>query len=411
MNMSHDDQKWMKTGSTSRVVPLEKTSPAVTADELLADGLLGFLAEDDVDAQEQRIAKVMAGIRSDAGEGRLVFSVRTARIVRRWGAVAAAVAVFGVVAILGIPGETSAQATIERTISLMRSSGDRRYEMRMIDFDQTEMSTDIRATVDTRSPNFTLIQTKSPEGRDVVVGRDAEGKWAIRRDGQIERRNPEIAWPRWATLGEESLFADSVDVLLDQMTHRYDLSREGLETLEGRGEQQFTHIRGSKKVGVRPGVRQVDVWIGAESKIVERVEMRWDPLPTQSEVRPPRNGRLEPEDRMDGPPEPERRPGGGPRGGPPDRPGSGLGSGPPDGPGAAFREVFAPLGLPPAMDGGRLNGPPKGPPNEVGGGGGGAEGKRKGPPKLLVLERVEAPSFVEGWFNPERFETQDVKPK
>jgi len=47
----------------------------------------------------------------------------------------------------------------------------------------------------------------------------------------------------------------------------------------------------------------------------------------------------------------------------------------------------------------------------VGGGGGGAEGKRKGPPKLLVLERVEAPSFVEGWFNPERFETQDVKPK
>ena len=67
----------------------------------------------------------------------------------------------------------------------------------------------------------------------------------------------------FATIGDESLFADSVDALLDQMTQRYELSRQPAEKLDGHGDAPLDHIKATKKIAANPGVKQIDVWISS----------------------------------------------------------------------------------------------------------------------------------------------------
>jgi hypothetical protein len=453
-------------GSDAQVEPAADAAPKTVADELFAHGLLTYLNTDTPARQGERIGRLMSeldrdgvpGVGSSPARSSFRFPIRTAG---GWLALAACLTIGTIAVFIGIPGEQSAQAVVQQSIEAMRASngGDRRYEIRLARRAEDALPSLPGAIIDTRSPNLLLLRANAPDGREIITGRDATGGWAIRMDGGIERAHPEAAWPRWAKVGDESLFVDSVDRLLEELTKSYDLQKEGTATLEGKGEVSYRHIVGTKKRHPSPGGDHVEVWIDPTTKSVERLEMRWD-LPQQQPGAegggPGRGGDNadRPESGGGGPGGPDGP--GGPPGlpGPNRRPGFRPDRGPMNGlPGAPVRPQHPPRRDDPGPDGpdGRgpdgpglddengtpgpgLDGPhprpeprseggppprrddgPRGPmddqrPGPRGGrpmppGGPGPRGPGPGirpmPPRLLVMQRVDAPALEATWFSPE----------
>ncbi|MCC6322597.1 MAG: hypothetical protein IT438_14305 [Phycisphaerales bacterium] len=401
----------------------EAGAPAAkAADELLSHGLLAFVHRDHRDSQEQRIARVLDAIESGSAAPSVL---RTLFNWRTGSALAACIAIIAALAVFGVPGESSGLATVQRSIAAMRTNpGDRRFEIRTQGWDETELSTEVRGTVDTRAPGLVLLRVPAMDDHTVIVGADAQGRWAIRHDGGIERRRVEPAWPRFATIGDESLFADSVDRILAQAARYYDLMRKPDEVLEGHGERALERIRGLRRRDARLGPDVMDIWINPDTRIAERVQFTWDPQP-----QPPMDLGVPPEPRGPGPGPQDDRPR---RAGNEGRPFPPDSDGPPstgerrpfaDGPGHRQRpprgehEEPRPDGANPGIDragpedrddrprprGPRGDGPSGHPRPGPGGFPLGPIGPRPmGPPhRVLRLDRVDPPEFREGWFSPE----------
>jgi hypothetical protein len=441
----------------THVEPTPDAAPKTIADELFAHGLLTYLHTDTPARQGERIGRLMSTLESDRDMGVLPmpsarsfrFPVRTARA---WVALAACITLAAVATLVGLPSESSAKADVLQAISAMRAGnaggGDRRFEIRLQLRNQNAIPSLPGAIVDTRSPNLLLLRANGPDGHEIIAGRDASGDWAIRPDAGVEREHPQAAWPRWANVGDESLFVDSVDRLLEELTKSYDLQREGAAKLEGKGEASFRHIVGAKKRLRSPGGDRVELWIDPATNVVERLEMRWDqptPLdgPGADRARDPRDGPGiggprddAPDDRPhgrpprdgafdDGPPPggfrdrpfpPPGRPG--PNG--PDGPGDPDGQDRPDGPNGPDDGPPPRDGRHPGVPGMGGNGPMRGmdglggprpdgrPPRAPFGPGprGPGPNARLGPPKALVMQRVDAPSFDPSWFTPEGHATK-----
>lgn len=451
-----------------------QASPAQQADELLAHGLLQYLHADGAAEQQRRIEGVITALRAERAPGEAPAASplthaagRRWRLpvpaLRRWTAIAAAMGLITAVSILAIPRPTSAAGTLRESITALRGPGDRRYEVRITTWEDADSGDEPHAIVDTRPPALMLIRAKRPPRFDgdegmVVVGRDARSRWAIRPDGSVERDRPEMAWPRFAAMENQSLFAESIDQMLEQMARVYDFSK-GKDERSAAGVM-LRRVEGVRKQHTGPGPSEITVWIDDSSKLVERVELRWNerdrrrfenapPPPPGVDLRRgpddfrPRHGPgmrrpggpdgTPPEFRdRDGRPRPpmrgERLPRERPR---PDQPDLGsdhddtpppddagpdappLRDGPPDGGADADR---AGESRPPMRDRDRGDAPgdgprrpPHRPPGERGmGGPGGPAGSGPGgqfrppPPRKIVIERVDAPEFADDWFTPER---------
>jgi hypothetical protein len=451
-------------GENAHVEPAQDATPQAAADELLAHGLLTYLHNDRPEVQSRRIDRVMGTITREVAESsgrathRFRFPIRTAR---GWLALAAGIALVATATFIGLPSEASAQAVVEQSIAAMRAAGaggDRRYEVRFTVHGTDGSDVELKpATVDMRAPNELLLLATAPDGHQVIAGRDDKGDWCYRREqdgGGVEREHPERAWPRWSKVGEESLFADSVDRLLEELTKGYDLTRESDATLAGH-TGAFRHVIAERKRPRGPGGDKVEIWIDPNTNAVERIEMKWNdppaadghgpdepapddasggqpgdqpgagrgqndrPLGSPDGRRPPRPGMG-----SDGPrggddangdrPPPHRRPrpdGGpadGPDAGPMDGPDGGPMDGPPDRPHPrpGFGGPLGPDGAPGPDDlgpgnGPRAGGPPPPFPGGLGPAGPRGPGNRRLPPKLLIIQRVEAPNFADNWFSPE----------
>lgn len=495
------------TAPESSIEPAPESAPTGTpksvASELFSHGLLTYLNTDTPARQGERIGKLMATVEHDALRATGVppassssshsfrFPIRTAR---GWLALAACITIATVAVFIGIPGEQSAQAVVQQSIDAMRSTagGDRRYEIRLQRPSDDALPSLPGAIIDTRSPNLLLLRSNSPDGHEIIAGRDGTGDWCIRVDGGIEREHPEQAWPKWSKVGQESLLVDSVDRLLEELTKSYDLQKEGTAALDGKPGVSFRHVVGTKKRVRSPGGDHVEVWIDPDSKAVERIEMRWDTprgaapredkSPDAMNAHPggPRDGA--PDAARPGAPDrdinhdpnrdpmdqrPPRRDGfrpGGPRpdGPGPNSPGPGGrgpdalgpdGDGPdrPDGPddrapegrrprkgheldGPRPRPEPRPDGPLPGGPGGRPDGArrdagPDGPRNGPGPGGGPGPngspgmpceragfgppprgpgpGARPNPPRKLVMQRVDAPTFDAAWFTPDAHKSKE----
>lgn len=402
--------------------PADAIEPAVgaagsAADELLTHGLLTFIRIDDRMSQERRVQGALKAVSREQPAGGWRIS-RAA--LRAWAAAAAVVLIAGAIAYTGLPGERSAQAMVQESIHATRTSGDRRYEVHAMLTGETELEQEPHAVVDTSDAGQLLIRGVRPDGVPVIVGRDAQGKWALRVEGGIDRSDPERAWPRWAVVGKDSLFAESIDGLLERMAGMYELKRSSDEKLTDRGERLFHRVEGVRKLRVwGPGPATFVMWLDQSTKVVERIELRWvppppdvegagDPPPPQGgadgdpraseELRggsdrdvPPGDGRAgsgtdQPDD---GPPPPRRlrRGEGDPdRGRGPGRGPDGRPAHPPGGPMGMMMDPMGPLGM--------LRDPMIHP----------RPGRGMPRPQLLVIERVEAPAFRPDWFSPESHE-------
>lgn len=288
--MSHEEQPSSSDSHDSGVEIDASASPAQQADELLAHGLLQFLHHENPAAQQRRVERTIAALRTEpetrepaAQPGRTHAPGRRWRLpvpaFRRWTAIAAAMGLITAVSILAIPRPSSAAGTLRESIAALRGPGDRRYEVRITTWDDADSGDEPHAIVDTRPPALMLIRAKRPPKFDgdegmVVVGRDVRSRWAIRPDGGVERDRPERAWPRFAAMENQSLFAESVDQMLEQMSRVYDFSK-------GEDERSSTGVMLRRVEGVRkqqtgPGPTEMTVWIDDATKLVERVELRWD---------------------------------------------------------------------------------------------------------------------------------------
>lgn len=401
------------------------------AGEMLAHGLLTYLNTDTKESQEHRVQRVMAALHSEADQSATAGAPsRTLRfpshLLRRALAMAACLGLVAAAFMLAFPAAPSAQAMVQQSIQAMRTGGDRRYEVRVMEWGEDQIAPDPIAVVDTRAPDLLVLRSVTPNRELITVGRDAQGLWAIDRTGSVERENPRRLWPRWATVGEESLFADSIDRVLEELSKGFDIKRdqEGKGALAG-----TTKITATRKKDLRgPGPDRFELWLNSTTKVVEKIELSWDTQPMGGPggpgmrrpgdggpgERPMRDrpdrpeGRDGPDGTMprgDGPPPPRdgRRPpmgpdgpggpGGAGMGGPGPRGPRGPGGGPggPGGPGMMgdprmggrppmdprMMDGFVPGGRPPRMD----------------------PLSRVGPPRTIIMQRVEVKQALgDEWF-------------
>ncbi|MBX3390397.1 MAG: hypothetical protein KF691_13185 [Phycisphaeraceae bacterium] len=344
------------------------------ADELFVHGALGALHERAENAAERRMDRLAGALRrSEMPSGR---RLNWARIRRFSGVLAVVLATLLTAWIFSSAATNQARATLMASIQAARNAGDRRYEVHILSADETEMPEQAEAVFDSSGSNF-LLRARAPNGHTAIAGKDSIGEWAIRREGGIERRDPRRAWPRWATAEGESIFAESIEQLLEALASGYELRALEPEIVDGRS---FRRIEGTKRAGAsRPLADRIELWIDAETMIAEKMEMDWTDHP----------GPRGPAGRRPPPSEGE-----GPRGEKPDRPPPGM---PPAG-------MPPPRGErpPPPEAGPGMRPPPPGA-QMPGAQTRGAVPRRAGIRKLIIT-RVEAPEWPANWFAPEAHE-------
>lgn len=275
-------------------------TPAQQAAELVIDGLLRSLGARSEADQSRRLDRVVRALH--AGETRTPHAMpephassRRPRARRGWLRVLVLLAVAAGMLVLlsrtGVPGENAALAEVRGAISRMRLPGDRRYEIRVFTNTGAEVNV-LPDTIDSRYPEgFLLVRHHPPfSPTDIVVGRDQTGLWSIGRSGALNRQNPKRDLPPWASLENEWILGDTVDQLLEALTGAYDLSPgpAQTDTIDG-GDEHFTRITAVRRTARRFSPDRVELWIHPATRVVERVELHWDPATAGS----PKTGRHE----------------------------------------------------------------------------------------------------------------------
>ncbi|MFO0861436.1 MAG: hypothetical protein U0570_12855 [Phycisphaerales bacterium] len=332
------------------------------ADELFIDGLLGAMHERSSPEASARLEKFTATLAAESSPAPRI----AGRRLQRFAGVAivlVATLVSGWVIVSATANQ--ARATLLASIKAAKNAGERRYEVRISSESTGPLPVRPEAIFDSSGSQF-LLRLHAPMGRTAIVGRDLNGEWAIRREGGIERREPRRAWPKWAVADDESIFADTVEHLMEVLTTGFELKILDNEVVDGR---DMRRIQGTRRPDAPRGqADRVDLWIDPDTMLLEKMEMDWTGRPG-----------------MRGPVGEQPKPPLGPQGRPPPPPpeGAGRSDGPPPSP---------PVGPPPgdSPEGVR---PPPHPRPPV------------GPPKMgirrLVITSVAPPEWPAGWFTPE----------
>lgn len=254
------------------LIQAEGAEPKKVAAEQFVHGLLESMHRDGDAARERRIRAML-----DSLGGEPVVITRRLRLVpwRLASGLAAAIVLMGVI-LLSIPTQTSAEAVVQATIAASKTAGDRRYQVRAKLPEESEVESRPIATLDVRDADHVLIKAVTPEGDQVVVGRDSEGAWAIRPDGTTDRYPPKHAWPRWVNTGKSTLMLASVDEMLASLADSYTLKKQTAAPLPSGGAlcDRLTAVR---KPDAAPQPQRLEFWIDPQSHIVRRMELHWDP--------------------------------------------------------------------------------------------------------------------------------------
>jgi hypothetical protein len=338
--------------------------PAAIAGELLIDGLLRYHASTDQVARERRIARVVEAV-GEESRPLAKSSAPAARSFRlpRWLITAAAIVLGTAGLLLLIPSEQSASADLKQLAARLRKPGDIRFEVSLNPWGEPDITNP--DTVDMRFPEGLLVihhQHPREQGQ-VVVGKDAQGYWSIRRDGTINRVNPERHLPLYITLDGASLFDNSLDKFLDALPTAYDVERLPSAALKP-GEQELDRVQATRRKTHAVLADTVLLWIDPVQHEIQRIEFGW----TDPDTRIIEEGQR--------PPSPQ-----GHRGPPPgDRPPPGGRRPPEDGQGPGDRP-------PQRGEGDSQRGPRAGP--------------RGGTPRSLIFQRVPTEPHPADWFSAE----------
>lgn len=237
-------------------------NPESTADDRFVHGLLEFMHKDGETTREARVRSVMTHIDRDADGGR--HRRLLAALVPL--ATAAVIAIVAVTMLVVTP-QPAAYAMVDAAIVATREAPELRYEIRVAD--RSGEQERALGALDMRA-DLLRVRIATPHGHDFVMGRDDQGEWSLRRDGTVERGEPRGAAPRWIDLGESTILVGSLDGLLGQL-------RDGF-TIEStpRGEAGPSLVATRRDDAQGPGPDRVEIWVNAETFLVERLELQSD---------------------------------------------------------------------------------------------------------------------------------------
>jgi hypothetical protein len=414
-----------------------------TARQQFIHGLLSHLHADDAAAQQRRVRSVMSALEPVSAAAAASDPPRRLRW-RSWSAVAAALALCGVIIYL-VPGTPTALAMVESSLQAAAKAGDRRYEVRVparpdrrasatgqSEGDAGEMHA--IALIDLRGTDRMVARATNPEGARVAFGRDAAGAWSLRPDGTLDRLAAGRARPRWVELGESTILLDSAESLMSALKSEYDARRDDPAPLPDDAKAMCDRITAVRRAGPSPEPQRIEVWIDQRSHLPRRIELHWPAMGRRHGPGPggpgagdgpdrgPRDrrdrdgppGRAPGADGDDGPPPPpdDRGPGGrpppprddrdGPRMRPPGRPGGPDGPPPPRGDRRPPPPGDRPDGPPPR--GHRGHGDPDRPPPRFIDGRPDFGTMHPPPPQVIVFQLVPLSNgsrIDDAWFSPE----------
>ena len=295
----------------------ERVDTDTIAQQRFVHGLLAYSRGDDKQSQEERVQRVMDSIASTPTSDDVkspTIAPLPLNLRRYWkplsGLAAAAVILLALSLTIFVPNGSTAYAIVQSSIEASRAAGDHRYEVSTPGPQADAPSGDgmLMATLDIRGTDHVLLQAITPEGFELITGRNPEGEWAIRLDGSIERYHADHVRPRWANLGESALLVETVEGLLDGLSASYELVTGDDEPLPSVSEDDRSRLRitgfflppaersegpplggedmESRRSGHRGGPgrghdpQRVELWIHPETFMVERMELHWDhPMP------------------------------------------------------------------------------------------------------------------------------------
>jgi hypothetical protein len=244
--------------------------PRQAAREQFVHGLLETMHRDRREDTDRRLAAVMARI-----EAPIPFRDHAPRR-RPWRLVSgmAAGVILVAAAMLSLPSQRSALAMVQASIAASRTAGDRGYEIRVTIADAEHPVTRSLATLDVRDPSHYLLRITADNGEKITMGRNADGEWAIKKSGEIDRTPPKWLLPQWVSFGGSTMMLTTVDDVLARLEGSYDLKRRAPEaTPTGVRCDRVTAALKSRP-SADPG--RVELWLDPRTKVVRRIEMVWD---------------------------------------------------------------------------------------------------------------------------------------
>lgn len=370
-------------GSDDVIEPATSSDARRIADEQFVHGLLRFLHRDTRARQRQRIDAVMRALREQEP---VVGSVRVLRTSwRSVLAAAACLALVAVIALLGLPAEQSAQAMVQASIRASAEAGPRRYDVRAVRPFSESGELESIATLDVLDPQHVVFTAQSPRGPRIVVGRSANGQWAVRPNGQIERFHAGRPWPRWVEFSDRTLLMESVDAMLTRLSRGYTLQHGSADAGVGAaGSKSLDRITAIRDDAPRQFPDRIELLIDPLTRLVQRMELHWTSADTEIEAARRRH-RMDLRNRDAETPDASM----------PRRPGerwrrmqrqpdpASSDAQPPESDDLHLRRARE-------MHARFLDGPPRF-----------HDGRHQPPPRIIVFELVDAPDFPAGWFEPE----------
>lgn len=278
------------------------------ANDRFIHGLIQFTHKDTNSTRSDRIDTVMEQIRSSGIESR---SVSWKMFMKLVPLATAAIITLVAVSVFILAPQPKAYAMVNAAIEATRSAPELRYEIQILDQQQNDELMSL-GSIDMRG-ELLLIEIETPYGDQFVTGRDHDGDWSLRRDGSVERLNPSGAAPRWINLGDNTVLVGPLDELLLQLKPDYAIE-EVAQNQTGSSETASPQIIATRRPGIqRPGPDLVQIWITADTSIVNQLELHWTKsIPSgMDHARPePRRGPPGVENEGPGPPRPQNFPDG-----------------------------------------------------------------------------------------------------
>ncbi|NOG53061.1 MAG: hypothetical protein HND57_01800 [Planctomycetes bacterium] len=290
----------------------EQKDSQTAAEQRFMHGLLSYLHRQDDEAREARIQRVMHAVTQESDSTQTPSVLRfTTTLYQHWKSVsslaAAAIIVFALFLFSTIlPTGPSAYAVVQTSLSAASTAGAHRYNIYAALPHEENIGETAIATLDIADADHHVFILTRPRGGQLVTGCNEDGTWAIRRDGAIERYRPGMARPRWAAIGQMTIFASSIDDLIDEFGDLYDFTFGADDAIEGQPTVSYTRVTATyRDPETSPdSPARFEFWIAPDTQMIQRLEIYWD-LPTPQEQQT--LGRGEREGRMPRPTRPAGR--------------------------------------------------------------------------------------------------------
>lgn len=248
----------------------EQQASSKTTDEARNQVIHGFLGvlHEPAEIRTNRVNTAMRAVQAQPSKDSRFWIKATAPLS------VAALICLGIFLIAAPPLQQSAEAMVASSIKEIYNGIDRTYTVsvglvRHSRGDEREVG-----VLQVRDQNLFALRIRTPENHELVIGQDLEGPWTIRRDGTVEREDPEVAWPGWIASDSGSLPLDSPDAFLLEVTQNYEVSRSEPDANILSSASRISATRREQASPDR-APNQIELWINPDNNLITRMELIW----------------------------------------------------------------------------------------------------------------------------------------